>query len=101
MTGVGLDPLPQRTSYRDQAPPCHEEKEKEKDNDAFVDNCGRTVSKRRKKFHKSERATRKHLEEGTHILSDLFSVTGGAIVFHKCGWQILAFDDSQFSPNLR
>jgi len=73
----------------------------EKNNDAFVDDCDGVASKRRCTARKSEDATRCHLQDGAQLWADLINATGGAIAFHKSGWQMLAFNDSSFPPTVK
>ena len=59
------------------------------------------ASKKRKQFYKGKYVMQKHLEKRGQLWLDISNVTGGAIAFHKCGWKILVFDDSQFSPTIQ
>ncbi|KAL7529017.1 hypothetical protein ACHAXR_002748, partial [Thalassiosira sp. AJA248-18] len=63
-----------------------------KNNDAFVDDCDGMASRQTNDFRTSERATRLHLQTGAQLWAELIRLTGGNIAFHKCAWQMLAFE---------
>jgi len=71
-----------------------------KNTDAFIDDCNGVASKQQCTARESKDATRTHLQNGAQLWADLINVTGGAIAFHKSGWQMLAIDDTSFPPTV-
>ncbi|KAL7536182.1 hypothetical protein ACHAXR_006960 [Thalassiosira sp. AJA248-18] len=72
-----------------------------KNNDAFVDDCDGMASRTRNNFRTSERETRLHLQTGAQLWAELIRLTGGNIAFHKCAWQMLAFEAWTFPPTIK